>query len=164
MLLTFVLATMAFLLASVVSTAPLAQPDLISPTEASTSVKFLANRSKQNSVNDCNDSTFESNSGLGSPLISDCLQIATNIAGGGTWEVETVTCKHHQLVQYGTCALGVRCCASDAFVNIGNQDIIDVIQFSVDHFAWNGTIAASGSMECQSGRAWDWLDWNIYHA
>lgn len=45
---------------------------------------------KRNSVNDCGDSTFVNQSSGGSPTVSDCQQIARNIAGGGTWVSLTV--------------------------------------------------------------------------
>ncbi|CZS96366.1 uncharacterized protein RAG0_05728 [Rhynchosporium agropyri] len=38
-------------------------------------------------VNDCGDSTFEDRSSNGSPLISECQHLASNIAGGGTWTI-----------------------------------------------------------------------------
>jgi hypothetical protein len=167
MLLKFTVAGLAMILTANNAVA-LAQSHPITSNEVPRPIEFLARRSNvdtgngSKSVNDCSDSTFENNSGIGSPLTTDCLRIATNIAGG-TWKVETVTCRYHQLVQFGTCAFCVTVCANTAFVNIGNQDIMDLIHESVPRFEWNGSVSATGRMQCQSGRQWVWTDWNIYH-
>lgn len=107
---------------------------------------------KRNWVNDCGDSTFYRDTWCGSPLISDCLVIVRNIAGGGTWEVEAITGKGHQLVQFGTCAFGVAGDKSDNGIYIGNSDISDLIHSSIDMFGWKGHVAAHGEMGCQSAQ------------
>ena len=45
----------------------------------------------RSSINNCGDSSFINQSSGGSPRVSDCQQIARNIAGRGTWEVEDFT-------------------------------------------------------------------------
>ncbi|KAF4340075.1 hypothetical protein FBEOM_6010 [Fusarium beomiforme] len=122
--------------------------------------------SKRKSVNDCGDSTFENHSSGGSPLVSDCQQIARNIAGGGTWTVGAGG-EHHQLVQYGSCAFGAQGAGSNMnAAHIGNQDIIDVINDSIRRFQWEGKVGAAGEMGCQSltglvGGVT--MRWGIYH-
>ncbi|KAJ5288624.1 necrosis-inducing factor-domain-containing protein [Penicillium angulare] len=111
------------------------------------------------SVNDCGDSTFINQSSGGSPKISDCQQIATNIANGGTWSVESNGAQN-QLVQYGTCALGVTGDFTIGIFYVGNQDIIDVINESISRFSWNGLVGAEGKMYCEGGSD---VTWAIYH-
>lgn len=101
---------------------------IASRTPSSASILF-----SRDSINDCGGSTFVDESSGGSPLISDCRQIATNIAGGGSWEVENFLAQQHQLVQSGTCAFGVQGDgeAEDDGFYVGNQDIIDLINSSI---------------------------------
>ncbi|KAF9776746.1 hypothetical protein IL306_005037 [Fusarium sp. DS 682] len=122
--------------------------------------------SKRKSVSDCGDSTFENHSSGGSPQVSDCQQIARNIAGGGTWTVGAGG-EHHQLVQYGTCAFGAQGAGSSMnAAHIGNQDIIDLINDSIARFQWEGKVGAAGEMSCESitglfdGAK---MRWGIYH-
>ena len=105
----------------------------------------------RNSVNDCGDSTFENQTTDGSPLVTDCQTIVDNISGGGTWKVSTVG-QQSTLVQFGTCALGVQGNKSANTGNIGNQDIMDLINESIRKFEWNGKVGAKGEMTCQSDR------------
>ncbi|PPR07930.1 hypothetical protein CVT24_000910 [Panaeolus cyanescens] len=101
-------------------------------------------------INNCGDSDFINQTSGGSPFVSDCLQIAANIAGGGSWAVALLT--HRQLVQYGTCAFGVQGGFWLGVTNykVGNADIIDLINDSVSRFQWNGRVGAKGSMPCRS--------------
>ncbi|KAF5668773.1 RF2-like protein [Fusarium denticulatum] len=130
-------------------------------TESSTSTL-----TKRKSVNDCGDSTFENHSSGGSPLLADCQRIARNIAGGGTWTVGAGG-EHHQLVQYGTCAFGAQGAGSNMnAAYIGNQDIIDLINSSIEKFQWEGKVGAAGVMGCQSltGLVGSVnMRWGIYH-
>ncbi|KAF9054895.1 putative necrosis-inducing factor-domain-containing protein, partial [Panaeolus papilionaceus] len=119
-------------------------------------------------INDCGDSTFINQSSGGSPTVADCLQLAANIAGDGTWTVALLD--QHQLAQYGTCAFGVQ---AGYYLNtfnyrVGNSDIIDIIHDSVNRFQWYGLVGATGKMPCQSdpfGYAGYTVDvtWGIYH-
>lgn len=119
----------------------------------------------RDSINDCGDSSFENETSGGSPDVDDCKKIASNIAGGGTWKV-TATGGQHQLVQYGTCAFGIE--ASGSSLNtayIGNQDIIDVINASIDKFQSDGKVGAKGDMVCQSEKGLmggPKMTWGIY--
>ncbi|GFF25316.1 hypothetical protein IFM46972_01364 [Aspergillus udagawae] len=136
-------------LTAAVEAAPVAAPADRSMNEASPSVLFIKKRS---SINDCGYSTFVNQSSGGSPRVDDCLQIARNIAGGGTWVVSAVAGVHHQLLQYGTCAFGVEHdpdFADGPIYKIGNQDIIDLINDSVNRFQWFGLVGAKGEMDCQ---------------
>jgi hypothetical protein len=50
--------------------------------------------------------------------------------------------------------------------NVGNQDIIDLVNESIRRFEWNGRVGASGKMNCQTGQLKDKLDvtWGLYHS
>jgi hypothetical protein len=115
------------------------------PNDASPGVLFAP--APGNSINNCGDSSFDNETSRASPTVSDCLQIAANIAGGGYWEIDG-SIRQHQLVQYGSCAFGVQH-AYNADVlnyNVGNSDIIDLIHSSVDKYQWNGLIGSKGIM------------------
>ena len=58
-------------------------------------------------INDCGGSTFENQSSGGSPLISDCQQIARNIQGSGTFTIPCAGRGEHTYVKFGTCVVGV---------------------------------------------------------
>lgn len=113
-------------------------------------------------INDCGDSSFTNRSSGGSPRVDDCRQIAANINGGGTWEVENFAGSQHQLVQYGTCAFGVQGtgASNSVYFYVGNSDIIDLINSSIDKFQWNGLVGSEGVMNCQPGQD---VKWGLYH-
>lgn len=116
--------------------------------------------SAQNSVNDCGDSTFVDESSPASPLISDCQHLASNIAGGGTWTIGEDD--QRTLATYGTCAFGVE--VESGFVGyVGNQDIIDLINSSIEMFAWGALVGAKGEMSCQGPGGGSITDWGLYH-
>lgn len=133
------LATMVIL--ATVLTSALATPITInrdSPTEIL----------KRDSINDCEDSSFQNDTSSGSPLVADCQQIVANIAAGGTWYLDATKESHdHTVVSFGTCIFGA---LSDWPTKIGNQDIIDLITTSVEQFQQDGRIGASGYVDCQN--------------
>jgi hypothetical protein len=153
---------------------------LLAATQAAPAASSLEARK---SVNDCSDSTFINQSSGGSPTIGDCQTIARNIAGklsfshevpkhsdsldigGGTWTVG-LGGEHHQLVQAGTCAFGINGDSSANAAYIGNQDIIDLINTSIQRFSWEGKVGAKGHMSCQSLQGLiggGSLTWGLYH-
>lgn len=144
-------------LAAIVNGAPIASADA-SPNYVAPTQLF-----KRVYINDCGDADFVNRSSGGSPKISDCEQIAINIDGGGSWNVGVGF--QHQLVQYGTCAFGVKGDAGrEATFNIGNKDIIDLIRDSIAKFAWNGLVGAEGTMDCEGQSFYDvTVYWGIYH-
>ncbi|KAJ5935471.1 hypothetical protein N7466_005018 [Penicillium verhagenii] len=115
---------------------------------------------KRSSINDCGTSTFTNESSSGSPEVADCRKIATNIKSGGTWTFEGFGV-HHQLVQYGTCAFGVKVSA-DRYTYIGNEDIIQLIDDSIKKFKWEGKVGAKGTMKCSGQDGDDEVVWGIY--
>ncbi|KAK3937373.1 putative necrosis-inducing factor-domain-containing protein [Diplogelasinospora grovesii] len=124
---------------------------------------------KTDSVQDCDTPSFWNRTSNASPTVADCQQITQNIAGGGTWYVLGIA-GQRQLVQYGTCAFGVTVFIPRGVLltKIGNQDIINRINTSIDKFASNGLVGAEGLMECEDilsadGYRDDPVDWGIYH-
>ncbi|KAF9054896.1 putative necrosis-inducing factor-domain-containing protein, partial [Panaeolus papilionaceus] len=119
-------------------------------------------------INNCGDSSFINQTSGGSPTVADCRQLAANIAGDGTWTVELL--EHHQLAQYGTCAFGVQSYYHfNTFAyRVGNSDIIDLINDSINRFQLNGLVGSKGSMPCQSD-PFGWagytatVNWGLYH-
>jgi hypothetical protein len=65
----------------------------------------------------------------------------------GTWTVQLGS--QHQLVQYGTCAIGVGANPGSGTVHVGNQDIIDLINTSINKFSYQGKVGAKGVTSCQ---------------
>jgi hypothetical protein len=126
--------------------------------------EVLFKPSPADSINDCGDSSFENQTSGASPSVNDCLQIAANIGGGGSWNVENELHHQHQLVQYGSCALGVQGSGDGAWFNVGNQDIIDLIHSSINMYQWNGLVGSKGSMPCQGPPSENVsVTWGIYH-
>ncbi|KAK1757767.1 putative necrosis-inducing factor-domain-containing protein [Echria macrotheca] len=125
------------------------------------------------SINDCGSSNFTNESSDASPLVSDCLHLADNIRGGGTWVFQSGGTQF-QLAQSGTCAFGVQtecipfqCVHGGILVKIGNQDIIDVIEGSVARFATSeGKVGSKGHMFCQEVGDEHPIPvlWGIYHS
>ncbi|ROW15174.1 hypothetical protein VPNG_03014 [Cytospora leucostoma] len=94
----------------------------------------------------CGTSTFVDETSGASPTVSDCQQIAINIAAGGDWTVDSSGVQH-QLVQYGTCAFGIQGQGSpvgNVDFTIGNQDIIDIITSSISMYGGDGQVGAKG--------------------
>jgi hypothetical protein len=118
-------------------------------------------------INDCGESTFVNQSSGGSPQISDCQKIASNIANGGTWTIACGGPSQRTYATYGTCAVGAHCAYSSAdAVYIGNQDTIDIINSSIQKFSYQGKVGALGHMGCQSIQVHsDTVEvvWGIYH-
>lgn len=156
---------------SATSSSSSAPPPPSSTTATTTYTSVTANPT--GSINDCGASTFVDQTSGGSPLASDCIQIAINIENNGSWEVEAVAEDQHQLVQYGTCAFGVMGAGTttppDVGFNVGNSDIIDIINESVARFTnSDGLVGSKGVMQCQgevvsSGVQDVQVTWGLYH-
>ncbi|OIW34308.1 hypothetical protein CONLIGDRAFT_688063 [Coniochaeta ligniaria NRRL 30616] len=126
-------------------------------------------------LNNCGDSTFEDHTSDASPLAADCLHIAKNIDLGGRWHVAAflgVAGGQHQLVEWGTCAFGVEPVGYGGTYDLGNLDIIDLIDDSVNRFAklHGGKVGSAGEMRCFGSRpgthnnnGLHGVRWGIYH-
>jgi hypothetical protein len=99
--------------------------------------------------------------------VSDCQQLARNIAGDGSWTV--TTSEHRKLASYGTCVFGAQC-IQWAVAYIGNQDIIDLINDSITRYQWQSpggglVVGSSGFMTCHSSPSVgdQGVQWGLYH-
>ncbi|KAJ5653906.1 hypothetical protein N7490_000909 [Penicillium lividum] len=115
---------------------------------------------KRKEINDCGTSTFVDKTTTSSPDVADCKIIATNIKSGGTWTFEGFGV-HHQLVQYGTCAFGVKV-TDYVWTKIGNEDIINLITDSISKFKSDGKVGAKGTVKCQGEGGKNEVVWNLY--
>ncbi|KAB5570500.1 putative necrosis-inducing factor-domain-containing protein [Coniochaeta sp. 2T2.1] len=122
-------------------------------------------------ISSCGDSTFEDTTSAGSPLISDCLTMASNLvrkeatdkADTPVWMVESFIKQQHQLVQFGTCAFGVQGGEKgDLTFRVGNQDIIDIVRSAVEKFGRDGRVGARGEMRCNAAVFPPVISWGIY--
>lgn len=115
----------------------------------------------------CGLSTFEDRTSRASPRIEDCLHIASNIAYSGRWDIDMFLGKQRRIADYGTCAFGVQghpISPGEIKTYIGHEDIIDIINDSIDKFGADGLIGARGIMECLDYRGRQRIvDWGIYH-
>ncbi|EZF27340.1 hypothetical protein H100_00636 [Trichophyton rubrum MR850] len=132
----------------------------LTPNPASKAENIFA----RGGTNDCSESTFDNQTSESSPLVTDCLKIVSNIAGGGTWIVQPYA--QHRLVQFGTCAFGVQTGLEGSWhaIKVGNADISDLINASIDKFQWYGKVGAKGDMPCQKVTTGNQrVRWGIYH-
>jgi hypothetical protein len=114
---------------------------------------------------ECGTSSFTGATTDASPLVTDCQKIISNIGSQGTWEVENFIEQQHQLVQFGTCAFGVKGTTINGNVNfsVGSQDIVDLINLSIQMFTSNGKVGAGGDMQCKGDVKQQDVSWGIYH-
>lgn len=118
------------------------------------------------SINDCGDSNFWNYTSDASPLITDCQRIVSNIAGGGSWT--SWTGEWRQLVSYGTCRVSINVpgVGQSILFRVGNQDIMDIINMSIQKFGENGKVGAEGDMNCQADMFLPSVldtEWVLYH-
>jgi hypothetical protein len=141
--------------------------DPMTQSNATRSVTFQPENGDGALDDRCSNTLIAGETDVDSPRIDDCLVLAKNIASGGYWNVEAFVCRHHQLVQWGNCAFGVKAvCPSsglhDWFFHVGNEDIIDVIHQSIDMFGADGRVAAHGTFKCQAAATPPTVEWGLY--
>jgi len=104
------------------------------------------------SIGDCGTSSFTDHTSSASPSVNDCMGIVNNIQNTqGEWEVENAVEQQHQIVQSGSCKLGVQGKSINGNVNfhVGAQDIVDIINSSIKQFGGSGKVGAKGTMSCK---------------
>lgn len=114
---------------------------------------------------DCGDSTFVDQTSNASPKVSDCQQIVRNIQGtDGEWGVENAIGAQHQLVQFGECKFGVQGQGKNGNVHfkVGAQDIVDIINDSIQRFGGSGRVGAKGVMSCRGNVEGQDVEWGLY--
>ncbi|KAI1352858.1 hypothetical protein F5Y01DRAFT_324113 [Xylaria sp. FL0043] len=112
----------------------------------------------------CGDSTFVDQTSDASPSVADCLQIATNIAIDGEWMVDS-SGNQHQILKFGSCKFGVMANGlpiGNLQVDIGNQDVIDIIHQSVNSFGSSGKVGSKGVMKCNGNVKEQSVTWGLY--
>ncbi|KAB5566607.1 putative necrosis-inducing factor-domain-containing protein [Coniochaeta sp. 2T2.1] len=118
----------------------------------------------------CGPSSFRNQRDNASPSIEDCLRMTANMANAGYWDV-MATGRLVHVANSGTCVFSVTAKVIDRgfdeFFFVGNQDIIDLINSSVQKFGSRGKVAAQGEMECISYAGNDHrthVQWAIYNS
>lgn len=77
--------------------------------------------------------------------------------------------EHRRIASYGTCAFGLKGSGGGSanVIDIGNQDIIDLITDSIRKgFTINGKVGSKGRMPCQlsgAGQGKAMMEWGVYH-
>ncbi|KAK8920778.1 hypothetical protein VCV18_008081 [Metarhizium anisopliae] len=111
-----------------------------------------------NSVDDCGASTFENHYSNGSPLVAaGASPQISPMAALGPLPISAI---------YGTCALGVEVLRPFGTLStrIGNQDIIDLINESINRFQWQDKVDAAGNIMCQTeSSTQNRVAWGLYH-
>ncbi|KAB5583322.1 putative necrosis-inducing factor-domain-containing protein [Coniochaeta sp. 2T2.1] len=122
------------------------------------------------SSNECGPSSFQNQRDNASPSIDDCLRMTADMANAGYWEVMS-TGRFVHVANSGTCVFSVTAKVIDRgldeFFFVGNQDIIDLVNSSVQMFGSRGKVAAQGEMECVSYAGNDHrthVQWAIYNS
>ena len=114
---------------------------------------------------DCESSSFIDQTSSASPSVDDCMHIVNNIVGtDGEWTVQTIGKAQHQLVQYGSCKFGIQATNLHGNVNfkIAAQDIVDIIDASVQQFGGSGKVGAKGYMDCKGNINSQDVMWGLY--
>lgn len=158
-----------------------ALPVKTSPTTINPIVQVLQQRADY-----CDGTTWEGQTSLGSPVVSDCLTLADRL-GEFTWTIPTSGQKQiaqvctkawipllyvwdndrelNDTCQWGTCAFGVRNIDQRiATPFIGNDNVRDLIRGAVQRFEWNSRIGAKGVTSCRwNSGALTPIEWGLYH-
>jgi Ecp2-like pathogen effector protein (putative necrosis-inducing factor) len=116
-------------------------------------------------INDCGASTFVDQTSDASPTVADCLHIVANIQSTqGEWEVENAVGEQHQIVGFGTCNFGVQGDGKNGNIDfhVGSQDIVDIINSSIQMFGGSGKVGAKGEMSCKGDVKGQNVNWGIY--
>jgi hypothetical protein len=96
----------------------------------------------------CNDYTYENDTSDGSPFVSDCNVLVSNIFGPGEWRTDQPGFR--TIASYGTCNFGVQQHTSAITIfHVGNQDVQEIINNAIKMYQWNGRVGASGYFQCQ---------------
>lgn len=116
-------------------------------------------------ISECGSSTFVGQTSEGSPTVADCQQLVRNIEGThGNWPVENALGDQHQIAQYGSCKFGVQGIGKygNIVFHVGGQDIVDLVNESIQKFSWNGLVGAKGEMTCRGDVSGQTVEWGLY--
>ncbi|KAK3490232.1 putative necrosis-inducing factor-domain-containing protein [Neurospora hispaniola] len=150
---------------------PPSSPPNISPNPSSPTTTGLVRPSKRSSGNKdhCRGGGYFNATSAGSPLVDDCKVIIQNISPrGGTWHYMSGT--QRTLVSHGSCALGIESTPDvpkGLQTLVGDLDISEWIQKSIDKYQWKGRVGSYGDTQCVSqtfkGDEYT-LRWGLYHS
>ncbi|EDO65296.1 hypothetical protein GE21DRAFT_2747 [Neurospora crassa] len=140
-----------------------------SPNPSSPSTTGLTKRSSGNNKDHCRGGGYFNATSPGSPLVDDCKVIIQNISPrGGTWHYMSGT--QRTLVRHGSCALGIESTPDvpkGLQTLVGDLDISEWIQRSIDRYQWKGKVGSYGDTQCVSqtfkGDEYT-LRWGLYHS
>jgi len=91
--------------------------------------------------------------------------MCSNLGADAVWEVENLAQQQHQLVQYGSCALGVQGTSNGGvtdFFHVGAGDICSIVNGALFAFGWEGKVGAKGSMNCYGAPNHISVEWGLY--
>lgn len=101
-----------------------------------------------------------------SPSIEDCLQIIRNIQydGDTQWDHTVVGHNQREVAKYGSCAFGIEASKTKGNVKfwVGGQDVIDLINSSIENYGKNGRVGAKGDMLCNGNLQSQEVTWGLY--
>ncbi|OAQ63718.2 chitinase [Pochonia chlamydosporia 170] len=115
----------------------------------------------------CGASTFVDQTSGASPPVSDCLALIKKIQDRSDptdHEIENAVGNQHQIEEYGECKFGVQGNGKNGNIDfhVGGQDIIDLINDSINKFGSSGRVGAKGSMSCKGTVKGQDVDWGLY--
>lgn len=120
----------------------------------------------QEGTDRCSDSTFVDRTTEASPTVEDCIKLMKEYRGEyHNWEIENVIGEQHQLIQNGTCKFGIESLDAgngNAGYYIGSQDIVDIINDSIDKFGDSGKVGSKGRMTCDGMVKGQRVQWGLY--
>jgi hypothetical protein len=117
------------------------------------------------SISDCGASSFTDQTSDASPTVDDCMGIVHNIENTqGEWEVENAVESQHMLVQFGKCKFGVQGKKINGNIDfhLGAQDIVDIINSSIEMFGGSGKVGAKGTFDCKGDVSTVPVQWGLY--
>ncbi|KAM7183708.1 hypothetical protein V8F20_012513 [Naviculisporaceae sp. PSN 640] len=102
-----------------------------------------------------------------SPSVNDCLQIIRNIQGDTStdWDQDVIG-KHWRDIKAEGCKFSFRASKINGNTKfyVGGQNVIDLIEQSVEKFAKDGKVSASGHMTCEGSAVKQWTEWKLQKA
>lgn len=110
----------------------------------------------------CADSTFVDQTSNASPKVEDCRQLIRNIEGTGA-SYEPGVGPQSEIARHASCKFGVTGkVAGNLYFHVEGQDIIDIINDSINKFGGSGKVGAKGKMRCSGNTVDQSVDWGLY--
>jgi hypothetical protein len=111
---------------------------------------------------DCTDYQYQDNTSSGSPLVSDCQQLVSNIFGPGSWRTDQLSFR--TIASYDACNFGVQQATPEIVIFVvGNQDVEFIINNCINAYQSGGRVGTSGNTQCNSDiKANNDVYWSLY--